>query len=127
MTARPILALLVCGALALLACEDAPQVKPDNSADAGASGKPVENAHIAEALASAAKGTTAEGPPPKGVFAPGAADKAHPKNKPIEVTLVDKGADPKVKLTPLLELTRPAPLDVTVVRVEQGETGRSVV
>src|SRR5262245_24903816 len=103
---RPRMALAVWGAFALLACADPPQVKPDKSPDAGASaGQPVENSHIADALASAEKGngpSSAEGPPQNGIFEPGAADKAQPRGT-MKVTLIDKGADPKVKLTPFLD------------------------
>jgi hypothetical protein len=71
--------------------------------DAGAaeSAKPkskLEQAVHAAASASAAS-AQGQGPPQNGVFAPGKADEEQPPGQPPKVTLVEAGADPKIKLT----------------------------
>lgn len=94
-------------AVASSACEDKPtSTAPAASASATADGgpnAPSVDPRIAKALESAAAkagdaGATEDGPPPNGVFGPGEADKAHPKDAPRKVQLFGDGSEPRVKL-----------------------------
>jgi hypothetical protein len=95
--------LFFCAAIMLSAvgCEDPPPKKPKaEEPDAGKSG-PAMDPKLAAAVQSAEAANAAgaeQGPPPTGVFGPGEADKAHAPGAPIEVTLIDKGAEPRAVL-----------------------------
>lgn len=55
---------------------------------------------LAKALQAAASATAASdnGPPPDGIFAPGAADHRHAKGAPTKVDVLAEGSDPKIAL-----------------------------
>jgi hypothetical protein len=55
---------------------------------------------LARALQAAASAAPANdnGPPPNGIFAPGVADKRHPKGAPTTVEMLSDGAEPKLTL-----------------------------
>jgi hypothetical protein len=104
MRTAPFLLLLGLGALpAVAACDDkkpADTARADGgaAADKYATADPkLEKAMKAAAAASAA---TTQGPPPDGVFAPGAADQRHPKGAPTTFEMLSEGSDPKVSLLP---------------------------
>ena len=110
MRAKPLSLLLLLSFGALAGCEKN-EPKPDSTrkeADAGASKVDAIDPDLAEAVAaaSAAPGRGAPraqvegGPPPDGVFAPGAADKELARGALPKVTLGSAGADPKVQLGP---------------------------
>jgi hypothetical protein len=94
--------------LPLLGCQKAEPRRDDSAAtsDAGASkvsdepdlDKAVANV-AAEHSPSAGNGS-ADGPPPNGIFAPGAADKAMAKGSPATLTLGGDGSEPRVQLGP---------------------------
>jgi hypothetical protein len=121
MNVRVLSAALALG-LTLAGCSDPPPKTKAEDKDAGAAA-PVMDKNIANAVASAAGSSgpaagNAEGPPQSGVFDEGAADRAVPIGKTPEVTIAQKGSDPKIKLTPLFPLTAPVVFEVTVLRVE---------
>jgi hypothetical protein len=59
-----------------------------------------------------------DGPPPNGVFPPGVADKRQPADKPLTVTMIDNGSDPKAKFLPVNTFLEGQPFELTVVFVE---------
>jgi hypothetical protein len=94
---------------ALLAGCEKPEPHHDGSAaasDAGASKVSDEPdlekavASVGESRPTAGGNGAADGPPPAGIFAPGAADKAMPKGSPATLTLGSDGAVPRVQLGP---------------------------
>ncbi len=69
--------------------------------DAGATDKyATADPKLAKALQAAASATAASdnGPPPEGIFAPGAADRRHAKGAPTTLDVLSDGANPKVSL-----------------------------
>lgn len=91
-----------------LGCEKSETHRDDSAAasDAGPS-KVSDEPDLAKAVASvaasrpmAAGNGAADGPPPDGIFAPGAADKALAKGAPAQLTLGSDGAAPRVQLGP---------------------------
>jgi hypothetical protein len=95
------------GAL-LPGCEKPESHRDDSAAasDAGPS-KVSDEPDLAKAVASvaasrplAAENGAGDGPPPNGIFAPGAADKAMAKGAPAALTLGSDGAAPRVQLGP---------------------------
>jgi hypothetical protein len=92
-------------------CEKKEEPHHDDSAassDAGAN-KVSDEPDLDKAVASVAdKGAlgangAADGPPPAGIFAPGAADKALAKGAPATITFGSDGAEPRVQLGPVLK------------------------
>ncbi len=91
---------LLIGALALaaLGCEEETKktVKPDTSAKK----EPAVDPNLAKAMASAAPAQTdTSGPPPTGVFAPGAADREIKKGGAPQIKIGSEGSEPKVDLS----------------------------
>lgn len=94
---------LVCVPLLLLGCDEPPKpaAKPAASADKG----PVVDAKVAAAVAAAASAKNAgqkktDGPPPGGVFAPGAADALFGPKDGVKVELGSPGEGDKITLKP---------------------------
>jgi hypothetical protein len=101
-------------------CDDSSKgLAGDAGAGEAGPNEAVMDKNIVNAVQSARQQTSGSaevvnGPPPSGVFEPGMADKAHPRGAPIKVILYDKGSEPRVVLTPNLNLDKPALLKVTV-------------
>lgn len=72
------------------------------SGDAGASTDKYATADpkLEKALqaAAAATGTSENGPPPEGIFAPGVADRRHAKGLPTTVEMIGDGSEPRIAL-----------------------------
>jgi hypothetical protein len=92
----------------LLGCEKPESHRDDSAAvsDAGASKISAEPdldkavASVGASQPSSAGNGSADGPPPNGIFAPGAADKAMAKGSPATLTLGGDGTAPRVQLGP---------------------------
>jgi hypothetical protein len=103
-----IFSLLSLASAVLVGCEKPESRREDSAAasDAGASKvsdepdleKAVESVGASRPTAGA--NGAADGPPPAGIFAPGAADKAMPKGAAATLTLGSDGAAPRVQLGP---------------------------
>jgi hypothetical protein len=99
-----LLAVALAGPLAG-ATEGCDEKKPSSDTartDAGATDKyATADPKLAKALQAAASATAASdnGPPPEGIFAPGAADRRHAKGTPTTLEVLGDGADPKVSLS----------------------------
>jgi hypothetical protein len=93
---------LVATALLCVACKND---QPPSKEAAPTATAPEPEAKIKSVFTAEPAGTAAppgQAPPPTGVFAPGEADKAHPKGAPATIEVIDKGAEPRVTLkTPL--------------------------
>jgi hypothetical protein len=98
------------GAIVLFAasqfgCDDTNK-KPTLRADAASADQaPAINPKLRAALAipsapSAAASASGEGPPPGGIFAPGAADARHAKGAPVKIQMGSEGSEPRVSLAP---------------------------
>jgi hypothetical protein len=82
-------------------CDDKKPSSDTARTDAGATDKyATADPKLAKALQAAASATAASdtGPPPDGIFAPGAADHRHAKGVPTKVDFLSDGADPKISL-----------------------------
>lgn len=122
MALRSFLALVPCVALAALpACDKQTETKRETSGDAGAPRPAGVDKNLAEAVAAVA-GNPGEqsGPPPNGVFAPGAADKELKSTDPPKFTLGGKGAPPTVTFGASAAKTGKALLARTEVSVRLG-------
>ncbi len=90
------------GTLLLLtgACDEKKSASPASSPDAGADKYATADPKLAKALqaAAAAAAASESGPPLDGIFAPGIADKRHPKGVPTKVDTIGDGAEPRVSL-----------------------------
>lgn len=98
----PVLLLLGLAAVpALAACEDK-KASDTARTDAGAAADKYATADpkLEKAIKAAASADSTEGPPPDGIFAPGAADKRHAKGAPTTYQMLSQGSDPKVSLLP---------------------------
>src|SRR5829696_7643401 len=127
----PIVGAAFVVSLAFAACNKSEETKSSDDGDAGADEKKVAlDPELAQAMAAASVGAPARGqpqadggPPPNGMFAPGAADKEAAKGSAPRVVLGSEGSDPKVSLSP----ARPDPgkkLSGKVqVSVQQGQGG----
>jgi hypothetical protein len=98
------LALALAGtALLGAACDDKKSTETAPAADAGASTDKYATADpkLTKALQAAASAAppNENGPPPEGIFAPGVADKRHPKGAPTTVAMVGDGDEPRITLT----------------------------
>lgn len=123
--------LLLLAALTGAACEKKEQATTSintTAQDAGTdSGELVLDPELAQAMAQTqappkTNASDANGPPPNGIFAPGAADKEAAKGSAPQLELGSEGADPKVSLRPV------APPDSKLtgsieVTVQQGQPG----
>lgn len=90
-------ALMACAVLA--ACEEKKTPVTTTAADAAADPKAaVVDSKLEKALAAATASAQGgdKGPPPGGVFAPGAADALHAKNAPMKVEVASDGAEPRL-------------------------------
>lgn len=103
-------ALLAIGVLALAAplaggaagCDEKKPSSDTARTDAGAADKyATADPKLTKALQAAASASAASdnGPPPDGIFAPGAADQRHAKGVPTKVDFLGGGSDPKVSLS----------------------------
>jgi hypothetical protein len=100
-------------ALGLFGCEKDESkersAEPIASVDKAAAIDPALAKAVAQASAAArakrAPTSVAGGPPPSGIFEPGAADKEAPRGAPPKITLGDRGKEPRVTLGP----TQPKP------------------
>lgn len=93
------------GAILLSACQEKTErsAEPAASVDRNAALDPAVAKAVAAASAHAAKGpapSSSGGPPPTGVFAPGAADKELARGAAPKLTLGGAGAEPRVALGP---------------------------
>jgi hypothetical protein len=86
----------------LLACACDEKKAADSHADSGAAADKFAAADpkLERALKAAAADSAVadDGPPPRGVFAPGVADHRHPRNTPTKVDVVADGAEPRIAL-----------------------------
>jgi hypothetical protein len=97
------LALVVASAAAFGAgCDDKKPAADPTPAEGGVKADKYATADpkLENALQSAASAAPADpnGPPPTGVFAPGVADKRHPRGMPAKVDTVTDGSEPRVAL-----------------------------
>ncbi len=88
--------------LLAVACDEKKNSDATSSPDAGTGTDKYATADtkLTKALqtaASAAAGSE-NGPPPQGIFAPGSADKRHPKGAPTSVETIGDGAEPRISL-----------------------------
>ncbi len=86
-------------AVGVCACDNRP-TPAVSEPDAGASDKyATADPKLEHALRSAASASVnTSGPPPRGVFAPGEADRRHPKEMPTALEIVWEGDEPRVSL-----------------------------
>jgi hypothetical protein len=100
----PLLLLVGLAALpALAACDDKkPSDTGHGEAGAAADKYATADPKLEKAIKAAASASAAatQGPPPDGIFPPGAADQRHPKGAPTTYEILSQGADPKVSLLP---------------------------
>jgi hypothetical protein len=94
--------LLGCAGAALLgvACDDK-KTQPAAILEAGVADKyATADPRLEKALQAAASASppSENGPPADGIFAPGVADKRHPKGDPTKVDILNEGAEPRVDL-----------------------------
>ena len=98
---RPMLLLAVAGALLGVGCDEK-KTASDMHGDAGAGTDKYASADpkLTKVLqaASSASAATDNGPPPNGIFPPGAADQRHPHGTPTKVEVVSEGASPGISL-----------------------------
>jgi hypothetical protein len=96
-----------CARLALLgaaflaaSCEEkkAPSETMRPDANAGADKYATADPKLAKALQATTSAAGDKGPPPEGIFPPGAADERHPRGTPTKVDLVSDGTEPRVNL-----------------------------
>ncbi len=119
------------GCLLLAACNKEEQ-KDKAEADAGADAGPdlaQLDPELAQAMAKAKVGEPAAsavneaGPPPRGIFPPGRADKEMKKGSPPKIDIGSDGADPKISLSP----ARPEPgskiSGKIQINLQQGQQG----
>ncbi len=89
--------------LGAAACDEKKATTEKPSAEAGADKYSTVDPKLEKALQAAAAAASSQGdqgPPPAGIFPPGAADRRHPRGAPTKVDLVAPGADPRVALLP---------------------------
>jgi hypothetical protein len=95
---------LSCGsaALSIAACDDkkAADKTPSLDASAGTDKYATADPKLERALQAAASATAGNdnGPPSDGIFAPGVADKRHPKGGPTTVETLSDGSEPRIAL-----------------------------
>jgi hypothetical protein len=93
---------LACGALGAAGCDDkkTSEATPSLDASAGTDKYATADPKLEKALQAAASAAPANdnGPPADGIFAPGVADKRHPKGAPTTVEMIADGAEPRVTL-----------------------------
>jgi hypothetical protein len=93
--------LMVAAAVLYVGCEKKPSSdasRPDGGAEDKYATADPKLAKALRAAADAAAGSD-NGPPPGGVFAPGAADQRHPKGMPSKIDVISEGSEPRVSLT----------------------------
>jgi len=99
-----LLAVVAGGTLFGLACDDQKSASDTPRPDAGAGTDKYATADpkLAKALQAAASASAAgdNGPPPEGIFPPGAADRRHAKGLPTKVDLIGDGSEPRISLSP---------------------------
>lgn len=119
--------LAAVASLGAVGCDDEPKVDADQ-ADAGPEG-PVLGGKIGEAVAAAEAAGDAgakpaaveEGPPPRGIFDPGAADAKHRAGAEPTVEVLDQGAEPRFTLQPA-RADGPQSLQLTLA-IRTGQPG----
>jgi hypothetical protein len=120
-----LLALALAGAALIGAgCDEKKTTETAPASDGGASMDKYATADpkLAKALQAAAASASAaneNGPPPDGIFAPGVADRRHPKGAPTTVDMVGDGSDPKITLAGGADAMRasygPAAMELSMV------------
>lgn len=103
MTRSGLLVLALGAALSGAACDEKKTSTETAAPDANASTDKYATADpkLAKALqGSTVPGAADKGPPPEGIFAPGAADQRHPKGAPTNVDFLVDGSEPRVSLLP---------------------------
>jgi len=106
-----LLAPAVGAALFGFGCEEKKPSPEVARADAEAADKyATADPKLEKALQSAAdaSGAAENGPPPDGIFAPGAADRRHARGLPTKFDLVNDGAEPRIALAPATDAGRPS-------------------
>ncbi len=110
-----------CSAWLGVACDEKKSKDSAPAADASASTDKYATADpkLEKALqaAAAASGSSENGPPPDGIFAPGAADRRHPKGAPTTIDVVADGSEPRISLVAASPEGGPAP---DVIRTSYG-------
>jgi hypothetical protein len=100
---RSMLVLALVAGLLGVACEDKKPSTDTARTDAGTSADKYATADpkLAKALQGAADAAAGDqGPPPDGIFEPGAADQRHAKGAPTKVDMISDGSAPQVSLAP---------------------------
>ncbi|MEQ9321209.1 MAG: hypothetical protein RIF41_18745, partial [Polyangiaceae bacterium] len=109
--------------MALAGCDEDAGEKPkdDTEQDAGTA-PPGMDPKLAAAVKSAAVADAPadDGPPANGVFAAGAADKAHAPGAPVDITVIDKGAEPREVIRPKLDMAKGGTMTVVMSRAIPG-------
>src|SRR5579872_2021812 len=84
------------------ACDEKKTSSDAPRTDAGAEKYASADPKLEKALQAAASASAANdnGPPPTGIFGPGAADKRHARGLPTKVAMAADGAEPRVTLAP---------------------------
>jgi hypothetical protein len=111
--------------LALGGCEEEKKTDPQSGADAAAQQGPAVDPDLAEAVQAASskeKGQPGanpegDGPPPNGIFAPGAANRELAKGAAPKITIGSEGSAPRVKLAaapPAAGWKRNGSVDLTI-------------
>jgi len=82
------------------ACDEKKSADTTSSPEAGADKYATADPKLAKALqaAASAAATSENGPPLEGIFAPGIADKRHPKGVPTRVDVIGDGDEPRISL-----------------------------
>ncbi len=126
--------LLAPVALAALAgCDDKKASTSTVLPEAGADKYITADSKLTRALqaAESASAGSESGPPPDGIFAPGVADRRHPKGKPTTIELTSTGDDPRVALagTAAPDAVRAADYGPAALRLgeQRGRTARPTV
>jgi hypothetical protein len=99
-----LLALALGAALGAVACEDKKATTDARPVDGGVLGTDkyaTADPKLAKALQASASDQPddGKGPPPDGIFAPGAADKRHRAGAPTNVDLIAQGSEPQIDLS----------------------------
>jgi hypothetical protein len=104
---RFVSSLLAASLLALVACEKEQPSESQAESDAGVDKNATLDPALAKAMAAASAGArrgpaaaSSGGPPPNGIFPPGAADREIKRGEAAKITVGGQGAEPRVALGP---------------------------
>ncbi len=118
--------MLLALTLTVFGCEKHEPPSEAQRSDAGAPKSEAIDPSLAQAMAAAsvaapsAKSQSDGGPPPNGIFAPGAADKELARGQPPKLTLGSEGSEPKVTFTPQPKPGSKQSGTIQVVQQSQG-------